>query len=790
VFNNRKGRSRVAGMLWGSLPWAAVAVSSAGLWALVSPAQGQIFTTGGQLIPGTQGITPGPGVDLSAWNTSGHDLEQAELGNIDLTSATFLGSDLMQADFTSSNLTNVDFTDAELFGSTLTNAILTGATINGADLGSVTGLTSAQLYSTASYTSGNLMSVGLEGNNLAGWSFANVNLSNSNLEATTLTGADFTNADLTNVGFAGGTNLTSVNFTNANLTNANLAGATLTNANFTGAIIDDISFDNATGFAVSDLYATQSYAAGNLSEINLQGLDLSGGNFANLNLSFADFSNSNLTSANFTNANLTNVTFQNATITGADLTGATITGADFYNTKGLAASQLYSTASYAGGNLGGVSFYEDNLSGFSFADQNLTKALFFESTLDSADFTGANLANANFTLSTLTDTSFRDADLRGANGFSPTGSTITQNTILPNGAIQGLALGAGETLVVRNNPIPVMVNTSATFDPAATLQFQLAPNWSSPVGFASGVTPALNGTLDLEFAPGVDTGLLLGSTFQLFNYTAPLAAGNQFSSVTTAPQYAFKQSNLYTTGAATLIEVPAVTLGTSTTPATLQLPPGVGQVTTFALTINPGSTLDITNNAIAIDYIPGNSPAATIRQLLASGYGGDTWTGPGIDSSAAALNPGLYAVGYADGSVDQGTPAAANQVLVMYTLAGDANLDGTVNFADLLAVAQNFNHPLDTHGNPIDWADGDFNYDGIVNFADLLLIAQNFNKTLSAGQLEELPGSFGAAWNLALAEVRAGESDNVPEPATVTVLAAAAGGLLVRRRRPSRLLPR
>ena len=262
-----------------------------------------------------------------------------------------------------------------------------------------------------------------------------------------------------------------------------------------------------------------------------------------------------------------------------------------------------------------------------------------------------------------------------------------------------------------------------------------------------------------------------------------MAAGNQFSSVTTAPQYAFKQSNLYTTGAATLIEVPAVTLGTSTTPATLQLPPGVGQVTTFALTINPGSTLDITNNAIAIDYIPGNSPAATIRQLLASGYGGDTWTGPGIDSSAAALNPGLYAVGYADGSVDQGTPAAANQVLVMYTLAGDANLDGTVNFADLLVVAQNFNHTLDTHGNAIDWADGDFNYDGQVNFADLLLIAQNFNKKLAAGQLDQLPGSFAADWQLAEAEVAASQTNNVPEPAGMGLLALMAATLTARLRR-------
>jgi autotransporter-associated beta strand protein len=227
----------------------------------------------------------------------------------------------------------------------------------------------------------------------------------------------------------------------------------------------------------------------------------------------------------------------------------------------------------------------------------------------------------------------------------------------------------------------------------------------------------------------------------------------------------------------------AVTIGNGATAATLQLAEDIGKVTVSSLTINPQGTLDITNNAIAIDYTPGNSPAGAIRQLLASGYGNDAWTGPGIDSSAAALNPGRYAVGYADGNVDKGTTAGPNQVLVEYTVAGDANLDGSVNFADLLVVAQNFNHSLDAHGNPTDWADGDFNYDGKVNFADLLLVAQNFNQHLSAGELAQLPGSFNAAWDLALAEVQASESNNVPEPTALSLLMIASVGLLARRRR-------
>jgi hypothetical protein len=207
------------------------------------------------------------------------------------------------------------------------------------------------------------------------------------------------------------------------------------------------------------------------------------------------------------------------------------------------------------------------------------------------------------------------------------------------------------------------------------------------------------------------------------------------------------------------------------------------------VTINAGSILNLTNNVLDINFGGGPDPAATIRGYLASGYNNDKWTGSGIVSSIAASNPGLYAVGYVDGNTDAGTPAGANQIIIENTLAGDSNLDGTVNFADLLVVAQNFNHTLDTHGNTIDWADGDFNYDGVVNFADLLLVAQNFNKKLAAGELEQLPGSFQAEWALAEADVAAAQTNNVPEPTELAIVAVAAGTLLTRRRRPARFAP-
>jgi len=56
--------------------------------------------------------------------------------------------------------------------------------------------------------------------------------------------------------------------------------------------------------------------------------------------------------------------------------------------------------------------------------------------------------------------------------------------------------------------------------------------------------------------------------------------------------------------------------------------------------------------------------------------------------------------------------------LLRYTLAGDANLDGKVDFADLLVVAQRYN------GAAAGWIDGDFNFDGKVNLSDLLALAR------------------------------------------------------------------
>jgi dockerin type I repeat protein len=200
---------------------------------------------------------------------------------------------------------------------------------------------------------------------------------------------------------------------------------------------------------------------------------------------------------------------------------------------------------------------------------------------------------------------------------------------------------------------------------------------------------------------------------------------------------------------------------------------GANQVN--VLSISGTGVLDITHTSLIINYGGGPDPIASIASYIKSGYNGGGWNGPGIISSAAQTKTnGLqYGVGYADGADNVVSGLSSGQIEVMYTLLGDANLDGLVNAADFTILAANFNQPVTS------WDQGDFNYDGIVNAADFTDLAANFNQSVSgadvsAGDVAALD-AFAAANGISLA--------NVPEPANGAMTAMAGLGILRRRRR-------
>ena len=99
---------------------------------------------------------------------------------------------------------------------------------------------------------------------------------------------------------------------------------------------------------------------------------------------------------------------------------------------------------------------------------------------------------------------------------------------------------------------------------------------------------------------------------------------------------------------------------------------------------------------------------------------------------------------------------------------GDADENGIVDFGDLVILARHYGMTSAA------WTDGDFNGDGAVGFDDLVILARNYGQTFSAAQLSQLGPAFGADVERAFADV--------PEPATFSLLALIAAGLLGRRR--------
>ena len=125
-----------------------------------------------------------------------------------------------------------------------------------------------------------------------------------------------------------------------------------------------------------------------------------------------------------------------------------------------------------------------------------------------------------------------------------------------------------------------------------------------------------------------------------------------------------------------------------------------------------GGGVNIQSGHAVFDYTtPGNDPASAINTLLAASYHGGAWDQGQFQSSTQSSTVGL-------GWADNGTSA----VTVQPVLYGDANLDGSVNAADLSKV-------LTAYGGTGTWATGDFNYDGTVNAADLSKVLTAYGTT-------------------------------------------------------------
>jgi autotransporter-associated beta strand protein len=174
---------------------------------------------------------------------------------------------------------------------------------------------------------------------------------------------------------------------------------------------------------------------------------------------------------------------------------------------------------------------------------------------------------------------------------------------------------------------------------------------------------------------------------------------------------------------------------------------------------------------LEVSLLDGFVPAAgsTFRLLEATSLAGQfrhvlgASLGPGADVHHARWAAAAY-------------DATGVTLVVGERQLGDANLDGYVNFDDLLALAKGYNA---IPANADSWLSGDFTGDRITNFDDLLILAKNYNA---------VPGAAPAATGVPAfdGDLRAAFTAAVPEPTSPAAIATLAGACFARRGRRRR----
>lgn len=237
-----------------------------------------------------------------------------------------------------------------------------------------------------------------------------------------------------------------------------------------------------------------------------------------------------------------------------------------------------------------------------------------------------------------------------------------------------------------------------------------------------------------NFTRGVDGNVML----------APVAVGT-LAAVVGGPGTA--EGGAVVDFAAPVSRVASLTVGAGGTARVVASPvAGARTLVMHDLSVTAGGRLDVQNNRLVVDYDALSSPLSSIVSLIKSG------------SVVGAPDPAM-GVGYAEAadvlrlSGDQtgnfgGAAVDATSVLVRFTLLGDANLDGRVDFADFQRLERGFGRAGQS------WSGGDFDYDGVVGRSDFMLLYANYHRGLD--------GAGAAA-----VEVMAA---SVPEPAGAAVV--------------------
>ncbi len=366
------------------------------------------------------------------------------------------------------------------------------------------------------------------------------------------------------------------------------------------------------------------------------------------------------------------------------------------------------------------------------------------------------------------DSATASGSLLSTRGYTVVGAAVSGTW---TGATSGNWSDAGNW----SGGVPNGVGHAATFDSSATGNFNVTVDGARTVGSiafggATSYTLGGSGPITLDAASGPATVSASAGSHSIASpvalnddLTVSTAASSNvsFAGSVTATGYSITKDGAGTAQFENVrsagLNIAAGSLRISQK-GTANSEPGASSI--GLLSIAAGAELDLKNNALIVDYTAG-SLGTQLTDLRAHLLAGRLKTTSAANRRIGYLDNAALAsprTSFAGVSVD------ASSLLLAYAAPGDTNLDGLVNFDDLLVVAQNY-----TQTNRF-WVAGDFDYNGTVNFDDLLLIAQNYGASgFVAG------GSFAGDWALA--------QSLAPEPATFAgALASVVLGLARRRR--------
>ncbi|MFZ4657772.1 MAG: pentapeptide repeat-containing protein [Caldilineaceae bacterium] len=157
----------------------------------------------------------------------------------------------------------------------------------------------------------------------------------------------------------------------------------------------------------------------NLTDRNLQGLDLQKARLMEAQLQNADLSGANLREADLSGANLVRANLRNADLTDARLIGADLTGARLEGTL------------LKGADLSGANLSEADLTNVDLHDSLLGGANFVKAKLTNVQLQGANLAGLNFSEAGMTGANLERTVLAGAalSRADLSGATLVQSDL-------------------------------------------------------------------------------------------------------------------------------------------------------------------------------------------------------------------------------------------------------------------------------------------------------------------------------------------------------------------------